>query len=308
MKQKPVLKDWIIALRPWSFPASSMPALVIFLYVFFLYKQGADFQHLSWLRGILAIIGAVIFQISGNLISDYFDYKQGVDREDTFGSSRLLVDKTFSPKTILNLGFAFLAIGILLGILLIFMIGLEMSMPLLIIGALGVLSAYFYYKLKYIALGDLLIFIVYGPLIALGTYFTMTAVVDWNIIFLSIPIGCITVNILHANNTRDITHDGRAKIHTFAMNIGVKYSILFYTSLIIIAYVSIITMVIIGFLPWLTLGVFITLPAALNNCKTMRKASVENPTEILGLDVKTAQLQLMFSTVFSILLFISAWL
>ena len=308
MKQKPALKDWILALRPWSFPASSMPALVTFIYVFFLYNQQIDTLQVSWLRGILAIIGAVFFQISGNLVSDYFDYKQGVDREDTFGSSRLLVDKTFSPKTILNLGIAFLVAGILLGILLVFMIGLEISLPLLIIGGLGVLSAFFYYKLKYIALGDLLIFIVYGPLITLGTYFTMTAAVDWKIIFLSIPIGCITVNILHANNTRDIVHDGRANIRTFAMNIGVNYSILFYKSMIVIAYVSIVAMVIAGFLHWIALGVFITLPVAINNCKIISKASVENPSEIVNLDVKTAQLQLMFSTIFSILIFISSWL
>jgi len=303
MKQKPALKDWIIALRPWSFPASSMPALVTFVYVFFQYKQHADIQP-NWLWGALAIIGAVIFQISGNLISDYFDYKQGVDREDTFGSSRLLVNKTFSPKTILYLGFAFLFTGIILGLFLYFNTG----WPLLVVGGLGVISAAFYYKFKFIALGDLLIFIVYGPLITLGTYYTITTVFDWKMIALSIPIGCITVNILHANNTRDIAHDKRANIRTFAMQIGVKAAITFYKSMIIVAYISIIAMVIAGFLHWITLGLFITLPVAVNNCKTMSKASVEDPSRIVDMDVRTAQLQLMFSTLFSILIFISSWI
>lgn len=303
MNQKPAFKDWIIAIRPWSFPASSMPALVVFVYTFFRYKQSADIQP-DWLWGILAIVGAVIFQISGNLISDYFDYKQGVDREDTFGSSRLLVNKTFSPKTILSLGLTFLLAGTLLGLFLYYNTG----WPLLVIGGLGFIAALFYYKFKYMALGDLLIFIVYGPLITLGTYYSITAVFDWEMIALSIPIGCITVNILHANNTRDIAHDKRANIRTFAMLIGTKASAVFYKSLIIVAYASIVVMVIVGFLHWITLGLFITLPVAINNCKIISKASVEDPSEIVDLDVKTAQLQLMFSTLFSILLFISSWL
>ncbi len=303
MKKQPTFKDWIIALRPWSFPASSMPALVTFVYTFFQYKQHADIQP-NWLWGVLAIVGAVIFQISGNLISDYFDYKQGVDREDTFGSSRLLVNKTFSPKTILNLGLTFLLAGTLLGLFLYYNTG----WPLLVIGVPGFIAALFYYKFKYMALGDLLIFIVYGPLIALGTYYSITAVFDWKMIVLSIPIGCITVNILHANNTRDIAHDKRANIRTFAMQIGVKASVIFYKSLIVIAYASIVAMVIAGFLHWITLALFITLPVAINNCKIISKASAGNFSEIIDLDVKTAQLQLMFSTLFSILLFISSWI
>ena len=301
-EQKPALKDWIVALRPWSFPASSMPALVTFIYVFFLYKHHTVIQA-DWLLGALAVIGAVIFQISGNLISDYFDYKQGVDREDTFGSSRLLVNKTFTPKTILYLGLGFLFTGIIIGLFLYY----KTSWPLLIIGGLGVISAFFYYKFKYVALGDLLIFIVYGPLITLGTHYTMTSVFDWKMIALSIPIGCITVNILHANNTRDIAHDKRANIRTLAMTLGVKSSIILYKSLIVIAYTSIVAMVIVGFLHWIALGVFISLPAAINNCKIISKASVENPSEIIDLDEKTAKLQLMFSTLFSVLIFISSW-
>ena len=303
MENKPTLKDWILAVRPWSFPASSMPALVTFVYVFFLYKQQAGLCP-NWIFGILAIIGAVIFHISGNLISDYFDYKQGVDREDTFGSSRLLVNKIFAPETILYLGLFFIILGIGIGFYLFYHTG----WPLLIIGGIGGISALFYYYFKYRALGDLLIFIVYGPLIILGTFYSMTSVIHWSVIWLSIPIGCITVNILHANNTRDIVHDKRANIRTLAMQLGIKGSIIEYVSLIILAYLSLVVMVLAGFLHWLVLGVLITLPIAIRNCKIMSTASIENPANILDLDVKTAQLQLIFSTLFAGLIFISAWL
>ena len=302
MKDKPTLKDWIIAVRPWSFPASSMPALVVFIYVFFLSRQ--DSITVNWWFGVLSIIGAIIFQATGNLISDYFDYKWKVDREDTYGSSRLLVEKLFHPKTILYYGLSFLLIGIFLGLFLFSKTG----MPLLYIGIIGVIAAVFYHQFKYRALGDFLIFIVYGPLIALGTFYAMTSSLDWKIIALSLPLSCITVDILHANNTRDITHDRRANIKTFAMLIGIKASIVEYKALIYAAYLLLIALVSIGILHWITLSVLITFPIALSNCRIMEKASIDQPTNIVDLDVKTAQLQLAFSCIFSGLIFISAWL
>ena len=302
MKDKTALMKWIFAVRPWSFPASSMPALVTFIYVFFLSRQGSIV--VNWWFGVLSIIGAVMFQAAGNLISDYFDYKWGVDREDTYVSSRSLVEKIFHPKTILYYGLSFLIVGILLGLFLLSRTG----MPLLYIGLFGVIAAAFYYQFKYRALGDALVFIVYGPLIAMGTFYVMTSSLDWKIIAISLPLSCITVDILHANNTRDIAHDRRANIKTLAMLLGVKGSIFEYKALIYAAYLLLIALVGAGILHWITLSVLVTFPIALNNCRIMEKASIDQPAGIVDLDVRTAQLQLTFSSIFSALIFVSAWL
>jgi len=279
-----------------------MPALVTFIYVFFLSRQ--DSITVNWWFGILSIIGAVIFQAAGNLISDYFDYKWGVDREDTCVSSRMLVEKIFRPGTILLYGFSFLLAGILLGLFLLSRTG----MPLLYIGLVGVVAAVFYYQFKYRALGDFLIFIVYGPLIAIGTFYVMTSSLDWKIIAISLPLSCITVDILHANNTRDIAHDRRANIRTLAMLLGIKGSIVEYKALIYAAYLLLIVLVSAGILHWITLSVLITFPIAMSNCRIMEKASIDQPAGIVDLDVRTAQLQLAFSGIFSALIFVSAWL
>ena len=279
-----------------------MPALVVFTYVFFLSRR--DPIAVNWRFGVLSIIGAVIFQATGNLISDYFDYKWEVDREDTYGSSRLLVEKVFRPETILYYGLSFLLVGISLGLFLLSRTG----MPLLYIGIAGVIAAVFYYQFKYRALGDVLIFIVYGPLIALGTFYAMTSSLDWKIIAISLPLSCITVDILHANNTRDIAHDRRANIKTLAMLIGVKGSILEYKALIYAAYLLLLALVGTGILHWITLGVLITLPIAIGNCRIMEKASIDQPSSIADLDVRTAQLQLAFGGFLSALILVSAWL
>ncbi len=296
------ISDWIIATRPWSFPASTMPALVTISYVYFLKNEIAS--DINWFYGVLAFIGACIFQASGNLIGDYFDFKYGVDRKESFGSSRMLVDRIFSPKTILNYGIIMLAIGILLGLFLFVRTGTD----LLWIGGIGVLATFFYYKLKFAAFGDLVIFIVYGPLIGLGTAFVMTNQLMWNVVLLNIPIAFLVVNILHANNMRDIRDDGKAHIRTQAMVLGMKSAKVQYFILAVGAYVGVILMVVFGMVHPLTLIVFLSLPVELKNLKQMKKAEVENPELIKNLDANSAQLVLIFSLLFAVANFFAAGL
>jgi len=300
MNKERKITAWIIATRPWSFPASTMPALVTISYVYFLKNEIAS--DINWFYGVLAFIGAGIFQASGNLIGDYFDFKYGVDRKESFGSSRMLVDGIFFPKTILNYGVVMLAIGILLGWFLFIHTGPD----LLWIGGIGVLATFFYYKLKFAAFGDLVIFIIYGPLIGLGTAFVMTNQLMWNVVLLNIPIAFLVVNILHANNMRDIRDDSRAHIRTQAMVLGMEKAKVQYLILAVGAYVSVILMVVFGMVSPLTLIVFLSLPIELKNLKQMKKAEVENPELIKNLDADSAQLVLIFSLLFAVANFLAA--
>ena len=296
----PTTKNWVIATRPWSFPASSMPAILAISYIFFQKDQFAD---INWFYGILAVIGAVVFQASGNLIGDYFDYKHNVDRKETFGSSRMLVDGVFSPKTILNYGIAFLIVGSLIGLFLT----LKTGTNLLWIGAIGVLGSYFYYKLKFIALGDLLIFVIYGPLIGLGTVFVMTSQLHWEVFLIEIPVAFLVVNILHANNTRDIRDDGKANIKTQAMLLGIKGAKIQYTVLALGAYIGVALMVLLKLINPFTLLVFLTLPIALKNIKLIQQAEIEKPEIIKDLDAASAQLVMAFALLFSIANIVAYW-
>lgn len=300
MNKERKITAWIIATRPWSFPASTMPALVTISYVYFLKNEIAS--DINWFYGVLAFIGAGIFQASGNLIGDYFDFKYGVDRKESFGSSRMLVDGIFFPKTILNYGVVMLAIGILLGWFLFIHTGPD----LLWIGGIGLLATFFYYKLKFAAFGDLVIFIIYGPLIGLGTAFVMTNQLMWNVVLLNIPIAFLVVNILHANNMRDIRDDSRAHIRTQAMVLGMEKAKVQYLILAVGAYVSVILMVVFGMISPLTLIVFLSLPIELKNLKQMKKAEVENPELIKNLDADSAQLVLIFSLLFAVANFLAA--
>ena len=295
----PKTKDWIIAARPWSFPASTMPALIAVSYAF--YMQSKMAMDVNWWYGVLAILGAAIFQASGNLISDYFDYKHKVDRAETFGSSRMLVDGVFKPKTILYYGLTLLMIGSVIGLYLL----LNTSVSLLWIGAIGVLGTYFYYKLKFNALGDVTILVIYGLLISLGAYLVTTNMLNWKLLLIGAAPGFLIVNILHANNLRDIKHDGEANIKTQAMLLGVKNSISQYIILGIGAYIIIALTVVFGILHPLCLVVFLTFPVLMKNIKQIKLAEFDKPEIIKDMDASSAQLVMMFSLLLAVANFIA---
>ena len=298
----PKTKDWIIAARPWSFPASTMPALIAVSYAFYMHSKMP--MDVNWWYGVLAILGAAIFQASGNLISDYFDYKHKVDRAETFGSSRMLVDGVFKPSTILYYGLTLLVIGSIIGLYLLF----NTSVSLLWIGAIGVIGTYFYYKLKFNALGDITILIIYGLLISLGAYLVATNMLNWKLLLIGAAPGFLIVNILHANNLRDIKHDGEALIKTQAMLLGVKNSIYQYIILGIGAYIIIVMAVVFGILHPLSLIVFLTFPVLMKNIKQISQADVNKPELIKDMDAQSAQLVMMFSLLLAVANFIAGLL
>ena len=170
--KKHSLKDWMIAVRPWSFPASSMPVVVTLAYLYWMQ------QDINWVNGIWALLNIVVFHAAGNTWSDYFDYKHKVDARDTFGA-KTLTDGMFAPREIYGLSMALLAVALVAGVGLLWRTGL----PLLYIGIGGAACSLLYPPLKYRALGDVVIFLAYALLPTLGTCYVATGVVDWNVCF-----------------------------------------------------------------------------------------------------------------------------
>ena len=291
-------KDWILATRPWSFPASTMPALVAISYVFL--KNYDELSVVNWWLVIPVVLGVIIFHAAGNLISDYFDYKHGVDTPNNIGNTNMMIiNGVFQPKTIFRYGMVLLILASLIGIVLTVVSGWQ----LLVIGGLGFLLTLFYYKLKFNALGDLDIFVVFGLLISLGTSFVLTKQLDYMVLLISAPTGLLVTGILHANNTRDIENDTRAKISTQASVFGFKNSQRYYFALLLGAYTLVTVFVIVGLLHWVALAVFLSLPIASKNIKRMKNCK-EN-TDIADLDGETAKLVMIFSILLALANFIT---
>lgn len=292
-------KEWLIALRPWSFPASVMPVMVTLLY---LYWQG---EVMDWVAGLWALVEMMLFHAAGNTWSDYFDYQRGVDVVDTPGAS-VLTNGLFLPGEVMRLSLWLSALALLgaLGLLLymtwpFLALGVEglpmvwqTLRPLLAVGLIGVACSLLYPTLKYRAFGDLVIFMDFALLPTLGTAYVASGHWCWTALWLALPLGLITVAILHANNTRDIETDGQAGITTLPMRLGGRMSAWVYRAEVLFPFFWLLLCVWGGVLPVWSLLSCLALVPALANC---RLAGKWWSGEAIALDLRTAQLQLAFS-------------
>ncbi len=279
----------MVAVRPWSFPASAMPVAVTLAYLFW---KGME---IDWLSGVLAIINVVVFHAAGNVWSDYFDFRKGVDAEDTFGA-KTMTSGEFTPSEMSKLAIGLLLTALAMGVGLMARVGL----PLFWFGLAGALTVVLYPRLKYSALGDVDIMLAYALLPTLGTSFVATGCLQWEVLWIALPVGLITVAILHSNNTRDIATDNRAKISTFAMSIGRNSSKWVYAAEVLCPFAWIAGCAIAGVFP---LWALLTLPAiapAWQGARDMLRHDEQSTNSIANLDERTAKLQLMFSLLFTL--------
>ena len=281
-------KDWMIAVRPWSTPASAMPIIVTLAYLFW---KGAE---INWLYGLWALVGMILFHYAGNVWSDWFDFRKKVDAEDTYGA-KTLTTGMFTPKEIMWLAVGLLVVAVACGLGLVAMTGL----PLLWIGIAGAACTVLYPFMKYNALGDLDILINFAFLPTLGTSYAVTGAIDWSVLLIALPVGLITDGILHCNNTRDVVTDKRAGIRTMAMGLGSKWAARLYAFEMVFPYIWVGVLSVLGIFPMHTVIVFLTIAVALGCASTMLKSVGQGPALINDLDVRTANLQMMFSVLLS---------
>ena len=308
---KKSFKDWVIATRPWSFPASSMPVVVTMAYIFYMSKSVGteviigmkDFvsEGINWTNGWIALAMMIVFQAAGNLVSDYSDHVKGVDRPGSLNGVRHIQSGKFTPKEVLNFGLILTGVAALLGLLLLS----RSSFSLFWFGLLGISLLLFYPKLKANALGDVDILLCYALIPSLGTSYVLTGTYHFEVMLLSLTYGLLIVAILHANNTRDILNDRGANLTTLCGLIGGKISKYIYLAEVMIPYILIVIFVAVGWLPWIVLFVFVTLPIAIKNISVMMKARPENEEDIATLDKSTAGMELLFSLLLSALLVIA---
>lgn len=293
------MKDWLFATRPWSFPASAMPVLATFAYMTWvcsLYGMSID-----WVSGVLAIVGIVFFHASGNMLSDVRDYKKGVDA----GLNHMpLVNGSFRPKEYVTFSTVLFVLGCIIG----FYIMSRCGWPLLYAAVYGAFFTLTYATFKYYALGDLVIFLSYGVIPILGTTYATISEYYYPALVLALPIGLITVAILHVNNTRDIESDRAAGIRTLAMLLGKRASINLYVFEVYFPFVLVIATVCCGWLPWYSLIVLLAFPKARANAHTVRSSRKLGNECLNMMDAATSQLQLMFSLLLAVSLFVAALL
>ena len=225
------LKEYVVATRPWSFTAAIVPIIVTTSVLH------ANFLSIEFAQ---AIIMGISVQAAANLTNTYFDFINGVDNKDnaTAGTG----EKTLVEKKVSTHGLISLAVALYMLAILSISPLLMRCWPTLVTFVCGTLLSMFYTAtpvgLKYIALGDITIFLCFGPLLMQCTSLVITGELKNSLYIYSIPIGLLTEGILHANNARDIKSDTLAGASTLATIIGFRNSYYLYVALLMGAYLS----------------------------------------------------------------------
>jgi len=297
MTNKRTLTDWIVATRPWSYPASTMPVALVLAYYF------ANGVAIDPVNAVWALVNIVIFHAAGNVWSDYFDFRYGVDNQNTLGV-RQLVDGKFTGREFIWFAIFLFVVGTLCALFLVWRTG----MPFLAVTFAGIVAALVYPPLKYRVGGDVVIFIAYTLTPLFATAWIVTGTWSLDVIWAVLPTGILTVGILHANNLRDAQTDTQAGIRTLASVLGKKWSVWLYHFEMLAPFAILLATVWLGILP---MTVLLTLPiavAVMTLCKQALRFDGVNTASIATLDASTAKTQLMFSLLMVLGLVAGHWL
>jgi 1,4-dihydroxy-2-naphthoate octaprenyltransferase len=190
------------------------------------------------LRFVCALIGSVFIQIGTNLANDYSDARRGADTEDRLGPVRVTAGGLMPPRQVLVGTWVAFGVAVAAGAYLIAVAGWE----LLLVGAASILAGVLYTggprPYGYEGLGELFVFLFFGIVAVVGSYFVQTEDLRWEAFALAVPVGLLASAILVVNNVRDIDTDRRAGKRTLAVRLGRTRARQLYALMLLVAFVS----------------------------------------------------------------------
>jgi 1,4-dihydroxy-2-naphthoate octaprenyltransferase len=213
-----------------------------------------------WLWG-LVVIGLIFAHATNNLLNDYTDFARGVDQDNYYRAQygpQPLVHGLLSKRQLLTYAFITGLIALTAGGILVYVRGWQ-ALVLLGLGAFFVL--FYTYPLKYIALGEISVLIVWGPLMIGGGYFVITGVWDWNVVIASLPYALGVTGVIFGKHIDKYEMDKAKGIHTLPVLLGESLSRYTVIGMLVIQYLSVLYLIISGFFTPILLIVLFAIPA-----------------------------------------------
>ena len=285
------IKIWVEASRPKTLAAAFVPVLV-----------GATLAEkdglIHWSATFVALFCAFLIQIGTNFANDYFDFKKGADTNERIGFQRATASGLVAPKTMLNATIITMSFAFVCGLYLVWIGG----WIVLLIGILSLLFGVLYtggpYPLGYNGLGDVFVFIFFGVVAVMTTYYVNALAWSEASFWASLAVGALCTNILVVNNLRDVEQDKVSGKKTLGVLFGERTLKAEYTLMILLAYAIPPHFYFrLGYSEWIFLPL-ILLPIAFSHVKTIW---IEADKQQLNPQLeKTAKFMTLYGILFSI--------
>jgi len=275
----------VVGARPRTLPAAIAPVVVATA----LAAKDADFMAAS-----LALVVSLSLQVGVNYANDYSDGIKGTD-DNRVGPTRLVASGLASAKAVKQAAFISFAVAALVGSWL----AVSTSLWLIVVGAAAIFAAWTYTGSKrpygYLGLGEVSVFIFFGLVATMGSYYVQTELLTWQSFVVAIPMGSLACAILAINNLRDRAQDELVGKRTLAVRLGDAGARKLFIALIFSAHIAALSIPSENTLVTLAL-----LPQTIIISNQVRKGA--SGAALIPLLGKTGQLQFWFAIVLSVAL------
>jgi 1,4-dihydroxy-2-naphthoate polyprenyltransferase len=273
------MNKWIVGARVKTLPAAVAPVLIGTSYA----------EKINWGNALLALLVSLFLQIAVNFANDYSDGVRGTDTH-RIGPVRLVASGLASASSVKRAALISCLIAAIAGLVLT----VNISPWLLAVGAAAIWAAWGYTGGKkpygYFGFGELSVFIFFGLVATVGSYYIQTEQFNWQIFLLSMPVGTLSCAILAVNNLRDLPQDKLVGKRTMAVRIGEKNTRVFFMLLLLTAQIT--ALVAAGINP-LALITLICAPITYRVIKQVLNGAVGS--DLIEVLSKTAKLQLLMA-------------
>lgn len=273
------MNKWVLGARVRTLPAAVAPVLV-----------GTSLaSEIKLINAVLALVVALALQIAVNFANDYSDGVRGTDT-NRIGPTRLVASELATPTSVKIASLLSFLVAAIAGTLLSF----NTSLWLIAVGAVSMLAAWGYTGGRrpygYLGFGELSVFIFFGLVATVGSYYVQVEQISWNAVLLAIPMGCLSCSILVINNLRDLPQDALVNKRTLAVRLGDKKTRIFYAVLLILAQITAALAATINYKLLITL---ILMPLTYNALMQVLKGA--DSKELISVLGKTSKLQLLLA-------------
>jgi 1,4-dihydroxy-2-naphthoate polyprenyltransferase len=279
---------WVVGARPRTLGAAVCPVLVGT-------AAAAAFGPVVWWRLGAALVVALALQVAVNYANDYSDGIRGTDDPARVGPTRLVAAGLASPGRVRLAAVLAFAVAALAGLAL----AVAVDLRLLLVGAAAIVAAVLYTggprPYGYSGFGELSVLAFFGVVATCGSAYVQLGRVPGLALAASVPVGLLAVEILLANNIRDLAGDERAGKRTLAVRLGAARSRLLYGMLMAVVFAAVIAIGAAHPSAWVAL---IAAPLAVEPTRLVLERA-DGPSLVRAL-VTTARLQLAISVLLAV--------